>query len=515
MAQSIAGTNLAASWAASSARVATRVRVDWNRDGDYSDTCEDITSRVLSLSIQHSIYDQLAGLPVLGATAPSRASVVVSNEDRWLSPSNATGLAATYPLIAYGIYRFPIQIELGYYNGSTPERLVQFTGEIETADESESASDATVTFACTDNAIALLQYKASTTIYQDLRPDQMIQIILVAAGAATGASLDQAACVIPYAWMDDENGWEECRDLAMADGGMFYFEKDGGARFRRITAPIERADSLAPVATLNQGNARALRGALTWRDCYSRVTATFAGRYVGTLDELYKAPSAIIVPPGQTVTEECRLRYPAIDVVPPVYGTDYTAVSSSYDTVAYGASGMEIAVTEYGQRVDLAITNHLAYDTLYVCNLVLRGFPLIGDEAQEVRYDQDGSLGHVYGTKVYKIGGNPYMQTREQADRVAQYMRDRVQQPRRVYIWQGPACPWLEMLDRVTLSHNTMTPNPGIDVDCYVLGNTIRYSLGDMLMQDLTLLPVTEVYARSDYFIVGTTRYGSYGRAGY
>lgn len=515
MAQSIADTNLAASWAASSAKVAVRVRVDWNRDGDYGDVHEDITSRVQGLSIQHSIYDQLAGLPVLGATAPSRASVVVSNEDCWFSPTNASGLVASYPLIAYGIYRFPIQIELGYYNGSTPERLVQFTGEIEAADESESASDVTVTFACTDNSISLLQYKASTSVYQNLRPDQMIQTILVAAGAATGSSLDQAASTIPYCWMDDENGWEECRDLAQADGGIFFFEKDGGARFRRITAPIERADSLTPVATLNQGNASALRGALTWRDCYSRVTAMYAGRYVGTLDELYKAPSAIIVPPGQTVTEECRLRYPAIDVVSPVYDIDYTAVSSSYDVVAYGTAGVEIATTKYGQRVDLAITNHLLYDTLYICNLVLRGFPLIGDEAQEVRYDQDGALGHVYGTKVYNISGNPYMQTREQAERVAQYMRDRLQQPRWVYVWSGPACPWLQMLDRVTLSHNTMTPNPGIDVDCYVMGNTLRYNAGSMLMQDLTLLPATEVYARANYFLVGTTRYGSYGRAGY
>jgi len=172
------------------------------------------------------------------------------------------------------------------------------------------------------------------------------------------------------------------------------------------------------------------------------------------------------------------------------------------------------SVTEYGQRVDLAIKNNLTYDTLYICNLVLRGFPLIGDEAQEVRFEQ-GALGEVVGTKVYSLQGNPYTQTREQAERVAQYMRDRLQQPRRVFMWQGPACPWLQMLDRVTLSHNTMAPNPGVNVDCYVMGNNMSYAAGGMWRQELILLPVTDVYARSDYFLIGTTEYGSHGRVGY
>ena len=81
--------------------------------------------------------------------------------------------------------------------------------------------------------------------------------------------------------------------------------------------------------------------------------------------------------------------------------------------------------------------------------------------------------------------------------------------------WSGPACPWLQMLDRVTLSHHTMTPNPGIDVDCYVMGNSMSYTAESMWQQELILLPVTEVYARTNYFIIGTTKYGSYGRAGY
>jgi len=95
------------------------------------------------------------------------------------------------------------------------------------------------------------------------------------------------------------------------------------------------------------------------------------------------------------------------------------------------------------------------------------------------------------------------------------YMRDRLQRPRRIFEWRGPACPWLELLDRVTLSHQTMSPNPGTNTDCYVVGIEESYAVGAMWMQSLILLPVTDVFRRTDYFLIGTTAYGSYGRAGY
>ena len=63
------------------------------------------------------------------------------------------------------------------------------------------------------------------------------------------------------------------------------------------------------------------------------------------------------------------------------------------------------------------------------------------------------------------------------------------------------------MLDRVTLSHHTMTPNPGVDLDCYVVGMSMSYSANAGWLQELTLLPVTGVFAYDDYFIIGTSVY--------
>jgi hypothetical protein len=504
MAQSIIGTDLATTWAANSSHVYVKVSADWNKDGDYGDAYEDITSRVLSLTISHALYNQLAGLPLLGVGSSSTATLTVNNEDRWFSPEAAAGLAATYTGLAYGIYRIPIKIEIGYYSGATPEGLVQFQGEIEASDESETFGAARVTFGCVDNSIAITQYKISSTVTENALPGTMIAALLTAAGVA-GADCDTAMAEIPYSWLDDENVWEECQQLAQADGGMFYFSKEGAPTFRRMTAILERADSITSQATLDEGNATFYRNSIAWRDCYSGVIAEWAGRYPGVQTELYRAPAPVEVAPGATVTEEARFRWPAMSVVTPEYQVDYQAITSGPNEVEYGAAGVLVSMTAYAQRADIEITNNLSDDTIYLTNLVVRGLPLLGEEAQQKRWDQTGAL--IDGEKVYPIRGNPYVQTRDQVERVGAYMRDRLQRPRRLLSWKGWACPWLEMLDRVTLSHNTMTPNPGVDVECIVVGMSMSYNAGAMWMQELVLLPVEGLFAYDDYFILGTSVY--------
>lgn len=504
MAQSILGTDLADTWAAHSARVAVRVRADWNKDGDYSDTYEDITSRVVNIAVSHSLYNQLSGLPLLGAGGASGATVVLDNTDRWFSPDNASGLVATYADLAYGIYRIPIYIELGYYSDETPEYLVQFAGEIEGADESESYGQAQVVCQCKDNSIAIAQYKVCTTVTEDALPNTVMADLLDDAGV-TGYDLDTALAEIGYSWLDDENIYEECQQLAQADGGMFYYSKGGGAVFRRMTAMLEREDSTASQATLDEGNATFYRASIAWRDCYSGVIAEWAGRYPGVETELFRAPRPIEVAPGETITEEARFRWPAISVVTPVYQTDYQAITSGPNEVAYGGGGVELSMTAYAQRADLQITNNLADDTIYLTNLVVRGLPLLGEEAQQKRWDQTEAL--IDGEKVYPIRGNPYVQAQDQVERVGAYLRDRLQRPRRLLSWRGPACPWLEMLDRVTLSHNTMTPNPGVDVECIVVGMSMSYSVSALWLQELVLLPAADLFAHDDYFIIGSSEY--------
>ncbi len=510
MAQSITGTHLAASWAAPSARPAVRVLVDWDTDGDYTGPDEDITSRVLDITIAHGLYDALGGLPVLGTVTASTASATVDNSDRWLSPDNPSGIVADHPELAGGYYRVPIRIEMGYVHGGAPELLVQFVGEIESSEQQESYGQAVVQFACLDRSLGLTQAKQSSAIYRAYRADALMAVLLVGAGYLS-YDLDTAITEVPHAWLDDENVLEEIKALAAADGGMFWFSKGGTPTYRRMTAPLERADSRMAVVDLEAGSAETVRDSLAWRDMYSGIIVEWAGRYVGALADLWTAPRAVSVPPGATVREEARFRYPAERVLAPVYDTDYTCITSAPKVVP--SNLVTIAMTAYGQRAILDITNHDTANTIHLLGLRVRGFPLLGEEAQERRYDQ--TLGLVPGEKVYAVRGNPYRQSEAQAERIGPYLRDRLQAPRRLYTWRGPCCPWLELLDRVHLDTTGESPSSGLDTDGYVVQMRLGYRAGGMLTQELLLLPCAGVYAFDSYFLLGSSAYDGILPVGY
>jgi len=67
------------------------------------------------------------------------------------------------------------------------------------------------------------------------------------------------------------------------------------------------------------------------------------------------------------------------------------------------------------------------------------------------------------------------------------------------------------------LSHNVMTPNPGIDIEAWVLGWEMSFRTGDILKQSLILLPTSNVFSMSKYFILGKSALASSGSdaAGY
>jgi len=227
MAQSIAGTNLAANWAATSARPAVGVLCDWNRDGDFSDTYEDVSSRVKSVTLSASLYESRTGLPGLGAANPGTATIVLSNDDNWFSPNNAAGLVGTYSGLADGMYRIPVQIWMGYYEGATAQTIRSFTGEIESTSESESSGGArTFRLQCHDVSLPLRQTKVSTTIYNNYRVDALIDAY-AALGGLTDTDLDVAASHVGAAWLDDGNVWEEIVALAQADSGLVYCDEVG------------------------------------------------------------------------------------------------------------------------------------------------------------------------------------------------------------------------------------------------------------------------------------------------
>jgi len=500
VAQSTAGTHLKTEWYQPVKRVAIAVYADWDGDGDYDLPGEDITARVVSINIKHSLYDAAAGLPVLGSPAGyAMCGITLSNDDYYFSLTNPNGIVNEFPSLATdGMYGVTVEVWAGYYYSDTLEMLIQFKGGIETVAERERWEEAIVALTCRDLSWRLAQAKVSSGITVSASTDECIDATINAAIGSVTTDLDNGHAIIPYFWLDNENAWEKCVDIAASEGGFFFFGKDGTPTFRRITALVEREDSTSPVATINEGRAFELNSSTTWRDLYSVVIVRYTGMYIGDVGEVWQSPRYIIVGPGETKDIDVRFTRPIYALFDPVEEDDYICVTVSGKRLTKGVD-FDFTISDvYAQTATLSIVNNLSYLDIIFPYFTLKGLPLYGDDAVDKRFDTALSI-----DKDFLVSGNSYLQTELQADIVGGYLRDRLSKPHRIYQWAGPMIPFIELLDRVALSHNVMTPNPGIDIEAWVLGWEMSFRTGDILKQSLILLPTSNVFSMSKYFILG------------
>jgi len=504
VAQSTAGTAIETNWAKDTAVVSVTVRVDWNKDADFADAYENITARVLSLVIHQSLYGRQTGLPLLGQVPPATARVELDNFDNFFSPGNTAG--SVYALISDGIYRFPIEIKLGYEEAGSPETLTQFMGEIESVNESEAGSK-NASADCLDNSIIVRQFKHTSALYQNYRADQLIDLLLdVPSDTTITHTQDYGLGRIPYAGLDDENIWKECQEIAAADGGWVYFTKEGVAVFERMTHWLEAAEHTASQVTLDTGNAWWVGDESRWRDTYTDVVVPWAPRWIGGEAVLYQALEPIVLAPGETKTIKAKFTHLAYALLEFNTDVDCEAVSAGMQDLS---ADLTVTVTGYSKQASIAIENGSSTQAMYILGLQIRGFPLIGREAHQSVAGEDAGV--LEDTKTYMYRSNFYVQTEVQAARIAGFLRDWLELPRRLLKWKGPAPCWLEVGDRVHVDHKTATYSPEIDTDAYILEMVQRYQAGGMYEMELLLLPVTSLFTYGEsspgYFKIGTSLY--------
>lgn len=504
MAQAATAT-LRANWAADTAVLSPYVAIQW----DGVNWTEE-TGRVQSMDWAASVQDPSSGLPFLGAAVISSASLTLHNADHRFSADNAA--SPLYAAIRYGFKRIPVRISMGFWDASAGhERLRQFTGRIWKVREVNSGTPV-VMLTLQGMELDLGQFKTSTPLYRDRRVDQVISTLLARANVGVGG-LERGMTPIPYLWLDDENVWAECQRLAQADAGMFYCDELGVARYRRITTLLEHADATSSQATLT-GRAWEIGAEELGLSAYTRVVVEYTAREQGIEEVLYEEAQPIEVLPGGVVRQfTARYRYPAAALILPVAGTDYQAVSAAGTSMA---SSLYVALPENDrqtQRCLVRFSNPHAYQSVYVYGFQLRGYPLLGEESHDAAAVVPALTLQTYwrnapaDEKVYRIAENDALQTAAQAERLAGVLRDWLGVPRRLLKWSGPAVPWLQLLDRVTIQD----PEAGINADAYVLHKECSYAPDATWDMTLIALPVAELFAYPTYFRLGASTYQDAG----
>lgn len=501
MAQSVSGTNLTANWQAADQHVVSKVELYWGEPTGWVDE----TARCVGVMVvRHSLLDASLSLPSMSGGLSSTATLSLDNADGRFSPDVSGSMANTY--YPQGIYRLPIRISAGLWDSTNgPECLRQFTGYVESAPVSERNGESVVQFTCRDLSLELEQDKRFTTLYTDKRPDEWIQL-LVTGHYSGGTELQGGVFTIPYCWLDDDNVWQDLADIASSEAGMVLIDKSGVLCFWRATALLERADSLASVATLSRGRCWTLGSSLTWRNLYGSVRVPYEPREPGQIDVLYAAQDTLEVAPNDELVHVAELRWPTDSIEAPVATVDYHALSGGYRDMR---DDLSVSCEWYASKAQVTFTN-TSNERMYIMGFQLRGVPLLGEGAQIAEATAESSAPLYDIGKDYLAATNPYRQTEEQAQYVADVLRDRLQYPRTLWRYEGPLCPWLELGDRVTLVNSAH----GLNDDMYVMqiDQSVSHSTQDMT---LTLLPADSLYAQSAQFLIGTDSYGGSAKVGY
>jgi hypothetical protein len=322
---------------------------------------------------------------------------------------------------------------------------------------------------------------------------------------------DDGLHVIPYCWLDGDQGenlWQEMSQVVQSEGGLIYFDRLGTLVFKNREAMSIDAAHTTSQYTFTVSRFQDVRvGEINaYENQYNAVTVKYEPRALSREIVLFKRDGELNLLPGQSVTETCRLQYPALIILAPVAQTDYKCKNYAHKNLnAY----LGLSYTKYAQKIIVTWTNNHATDAMIIRPFQFRGMPILGKKSAEVTLQAtDSPLGDpsTDGGKLKSLplGNNVYVQTQEQATALCTENRDRLKSPRSIFrIVNIPIIPWLEIYDRVTVVEATT----GINMDCFILEIHPTGKPG-VWKGDYVVIEVGAWYRYSDYFVLGVDTIG-------
>lgn len=513
MAHDLTGTNIAANGAALSRTICYDLRIAWGRTADTwpSDWTTQATNE--NARLRDVAWDRRLALNkslAFGQTPLATMRLTLDNHDQRFSPYNTAG--ALYTLISASttspggetvrypqMWQVPVRLRMGFVDATNGnELLTVFSGLIDTVDDSFGLDGDTVTLTCLDRGAALLDRKASTTVRADWRSDDIIRYLVATLGGIPVGSIDRGTFVVPFWWLDDEGIWSEVQQIAQADGGLAFFDEYGAFQFKNAAWWATSPYSLISRATLDADHFQTLSPVVDYKALATKAIVEYQPRSHGGEQTIWRSDTTLVLPAGET-TVQARFSYPATMIMDVAYPVDWVPVTGGgIDMHEYVS--VEIANAQ-GQRADLVFSNSAA-QTIFVPKMQLRGLVLLGGPQEQIEEVVESPL---VPEKVEKISGNPYMQTRAQAQMAALLTASRMRYPRLTYKSTGPALPWLQLGDRVTID---ATPLSSARY-AIVTGLSFAWSPTAPWTMTLDSIDVAALYEYDNYHVIGSDDYGA------
>ena len=497
--QDISGTELDASRTANRPSC-IKLEVKWNGTNWVDESARIITASGNIQSVKHS-----EGIAGVGSGIADTATVTLDNNGKRFSPWYAS--SPIYDDIGDNQWKgLETRLSLGYEDsGGTPEYVEIHNGYIVDMDSSWSPHGQRTRLQLSDKT-PYMNHESKSILWQNLRTDQfMLALVnLLPDEVKPTFSSDVGLFSIPWCWVDDENLWDEMSLLAEAEGGRIYFSNEAEKTlvFENATHFLTGDDHTgSSVATFAISDYSSASAPLNYTSYWNHVIVEYTPYHMEPRQEIWRQQDVLRIKPGTTETVKAMFDAPVFDLEAQVEDEDYIAVTAGGQRRSEDVS---LVVTSWAQQASISVENTGNY-TLFMIRNRLQGRVVRGGDTEKIEVETDDSLIAQAGRVTKTITGNHYIQTREHAQALADFLLERGQEPRSTpKIDDIDGMPWLQIGDLVTL-----TEQGGGSVGTFFV-QQIPWSWSPM--RGMSMSPVclpSGIFAYNDYFVLGTNTLGS------
>lgn len=318
-----------------------RVRVDWDKTGDFTTVGDDVTPVVRRedrVSLRYGRDQDTAVAPI----ATGQGSLTLSNRDKRFSPRNTAS-----PL--YGKVRPGRPIDITRTVGATTYSL--FRGLTDDSPVNPDLDSQSVSLAVVDALARFNGTTITTPLYNGIRTGDAVGYVLDALGWTGGRDLDPGATFIPWWWEDGTTGLSALDKIVKSEGppALLTVGESGEIVFRDRHHRLIRPASLTSQGTWRDSGR--LEPVMTtgftyeesWRNIVNTGTVSVDVRAPQPTQVIWSSDSPITLSLGEQKMITVSASDPFFNAVTPVAGTDYT--SSGTITVSLTrTSGLATAI---------------------------------------------------------------------------------------------------------------------------------------------------------------------------
>jgi hypothetical protein len=321
--------------------VSITVKIDWNKDNDYSDTGEDVTSRVMERTAVTLEYgrDQSTALAPMVA---GRGGFTLNNASQDYNPLNASS-----PI--FGLIKPARPVQIIRTVSATPYTL--FEGHTDDTPLNPSLSEKTVTVSMVDYLADFRGYTLNTALYSGKTTGEAIGLILDEVGWAGTRDLDTGSTTLPYWWEDGTDAFTALNKLLECEGIPAYLAVGPGPAivFRDRQHRLLDAASISSQATWTGSTANSEMYELTyddaWRNIINTGNITVDVRQPQALQEIWTFDSSVVLAASEVKTFVASTSDPFTGALAPVDGTDYTLLAGAVTPTISRTSGASTVIT--------------------------------------------------------------------------------------------------------------------------------------------------------------------------